>query len=347
MGETITVGPEGGQVRILSEDGAVWGAGALVAPAGAGLCVLTCAHVVTAALGLDDGARPEAREGAGQPVVDLPGRGWSARADVLTEAWSPPPPLDSPPPGALLTDRGDLAVLALHDGGHRLPRGAGPLPVAAHSPTDGRRVAIVGYPRGAPAGLVATAHPTGRGGACPEWVQLDGLHMTGAPVERGFSGAGVWDPADRRLVGIVTAALTERTAKVAWMLPVEAVTRLWPPLAAAVRAAPARACDPPSVEEQYELADALLDVPQIGHDSGRLLRAQLPAPVRRTAPDHPWPRQHLQGLVQSCMDHRGGCAALRAAVLALGAGSRSAEQAVAVLDRICCSAEPVAGGLDD
>ncbi|MFF5008771.1 hypothetical protein ACFY3G_38795 [Streptomyces phaeochromogenes] len=116
----------------------------------------------------------------------------------------------------------------------------------------------------------------------------------------------------------------------------EAAARLWPPLAGALRAPALRACSLPSVEETYRLAEALLDVPQIGHDSGRLLRQQLPASVRRNVPDHPWPRQQLQALVQACVEQPGGCAALRAVVRSLGGGSTPAGAALAVLDRVCC-----------
>ncbi|WP_322973454.1 effector-associated domain 2-containing protein [Actinacidiphila soli] len=323
------MGPERGQVRVLSPDGALWGAGVLVAPRGTTAHVLTCAHVVTAALGGP----------CGELVVDLPGRAWSAPARPLAEGWSPTPPPGEPAPGAALADSGDFAVLVLGAGHPHLPRGCGPLPLAPCGIPDDRRVAVIGYPRGAPAGLIATARVTGGGGPCPEWVQLDGLRTTGAVVERGFSGAAVWDPVRRRVIGLITAAHTNRTVKVAWMLPVEAAVRLWPPLAGAVRPPIPRPCTPPTVEQQYQLADALLDVPQIGYDSGRTLRDALPPAVRRNIPDHPWPRQQLQALVRTCADHQDGCPALRAAVLNLGGDSVSARAAVDILDRICCVGE--------
>ncbi|MFE1800367.1 trypsin-like peptidase domain-containing protein [Streptomyces sp. NPDC059517] len=333
---------------MLSTDGVLYGAGVLVAPTGTGIHVLTCAHVVAAALWLPGEGRQSGADGrkAGAPegelLVDLPGRAWSAVVRPVPEGWSPPPSLEHLFPGQALGDRGDLAVLAPRDGSPLPDLRQGPLPLAECGPADDRRVAIIGYPRGAPAGLIATARVTGRGGPCPEWVQLDGVRTTGAVVERGFSGAAVWDPAIRRVIGLVTAAAKDRTAKVAWMLPMEAAARLWPPLTGALRAsAPwvrsSRACSQPSLEETYELAEALLDVPQIGHDSGRLLRGQLPAAVRRNVPDHPWPRQQLQGLVQACVDQTGGCAALRAAVAGLGGGSAPAAVALDVLARVCCA----------
>lgn len=327
------MGPERGQVRVLARDGSLSGAGVLVARQGAAPHVLTCAHVVTGALG----------EPSGTLIVDLPGRDWSAPAHPLAEGWSPPPPLDDPVPGTDLTGHGDLAVLALGPGHPGLPLGCGPVPLARCGPPDGQRVSVIGYPRGASAGIIATARLAGTGGACPEWVQLDGLRPTGAVVERGFSGAAVWDPARRRVIGLVTAAHTDRSAKVAWMLPVEAAVRLWPPLAGAVRGPGRQRCTPPSLEQRYALADALLDVPQIGYDSGRTLRAELPPPIRRNIRDHVFPRQQLQAVVESCTGHEDGCRALRSAVLNLGGGSVAAGEAAALLSRICCTGEGGSG----
>ncbi|MFF0445150.1 trypsin-like peptidase domain-containing protein [Streptomyces sp. NPDC004609] len=255
-------------------------------------------------------------------------------------AWSPAPPLNGTDPGAALDGSADFAVLALDAGHPGFPRGCGPLPLARCGTPEGQPVAVIGYPRGAPAGLIATARLTGGGGPCPDWVQLDGLQTTGAAVERGFSGAAVWDPARRRVIGLVTSAYTDRTAKVAWMLPVEAAVRLWQPLAGAVRAPARRPCTPPPLERQYELADALLDIPQIGYDSGRTLRDALPPAVRRNIRDHAWPRQQLQAVVEGCTDQPDGCPALRSAVLTLGGGSSSALRAVALLDGICCAGGP-------
>lgn len=329
------MGPERGQVRVLSPDGSLWGAGVLVVPAGNTAHVLTCAHVVAAATAAS----------VGKLVVDLPGHDWSAPVDLLPGVLSSAPPLTPTTPGPGSTANADFAVLTLGAGHPRLPHGRGPLPVLPCGPPDGRRVMVLGYPRGAPAGLIATARLTGRGGPCPDWIQLDALRTTGAAVERGFSGAAVWDPDRRRVIGLITAAHTDRAVRTAWMLPVEVALRLWPPLSGALRPADPPPCVPPSVQQQYELADALLDVPQIGHDSGRTLREALPAAVRRNVRDHAWPRQQLQAIVHACTDQRGGCAALRAAVLDLGGGSVSAQTAADLLDRTCCSSEPPPEGV--
>ncbi|GGX93567.1 VMAP-C domain-containing protein [Streptomyces hiroshimensis] len=269
--------PNLGQVRALSPDGSLWGAGILVAPRtpnGAALHVLTCAHVVISATGGPPaGGLGELGE-LGELTVDFPGRNWSAAARPVPGGWAPPPPLGHVPPGTALAGSADLAVLALDPGHPLLPRDCGPLPLAPCGSPDGRRVSVIGYPRGAPAGLIATAVLTGGGGPCPDWLQLDALHTTGAVMEHGFSGAAVWDPDRGRVIGLVTAAHTDRTVKAAWMLPVEAAVRLWPPLAGAVgdqavsdrppddRSVGPRRCTPPPPEYGGPEADVRQEPPR-------------------------------------------------------------------------------------
>ncbi|MFF7673794.1 trypsin-like peptidase domain-containing protein [Actinacidiphila glaucinigra] len=318
-----------------SSDGTLWGAGVLVALGELGTHILTCAHVVADAM-----ADPP----NGSLVVDLPGRGWSAQARPVPGAWSDVPEMAHTATGTSCVDDADFAVLALDGRPPRLPGGCGPLPLAACGSPEARRVAVIGYPGGAAAGLIATARLAGAGGPCPDWVQLDGLHATGVAVTRGFSGAAVWDPLRGGVIGIVTAAYTDRGSKIAWMLPSEVAVRLWPPLGAALRVAPVRPVESPTIEELYELADALLEVPQIAHDSGRTLREALPSHVRRNIRDHSWPRQQLLAVVQACTDHRDGCTALRSAVLLLGDDAVSAVHAVGILDRIHERGEGGSGG---
>lgn len=306
------------------------GAGVLVRVEAA-LHVITCAHVVTAA----DGQH-------GPVVVDLPGRGWSAPARSLAAAWSPAPLLDARSPGVGDAAAGaDFAVLAVEAGRRDLPPGAAPAILAACGDPDDRSVSIIGYPRGAPAGLIATARLAGRGGPHPGWMQLTGLLPTGPVVERGFSGAAVWDASRQGVIGLVTAAHGVKEVRAAWMLPIEVAIECWPPLAQAP-AAPTTAspCRPPTRRQRYELADALLEVPQIAFDSGRMLREELPPQLRHGIRDHPVPRQQLVLVVDACIDHQGGCRVLRNAVTDLGGGSRSASTAVELLERSCCELLP-------
>jgi len=192
---------------------------------------------------------------------------------------------------------------------------------------------------GAPHGLWSTARLVGRGGPHPDWVQLEGLGLTGARVGPGFSGAGVWDPAARRVVGMVTAAYTDQQARVAWMLPLEAAAVVWPDLASVMDSPaqsgpppPDRWADPPSDKDQFALADALLNVPQVEEDHGAALRGLLPAPIRRAVRTHTRPRLQLFFLVQACAEHRDGRRALVDALRLLDDESQAAKAALGLFE---------------
>ncbi|GGZ86478.1 hypothetical protein GCM10010329_02900 [Streptomyces spiroverticillatus] len=337
------MGPEAGQVRVLSPNGGLAGAGFLVAPDGSRLYVLTCAHVVTAVTGrtaaVGDG------DGSDIVIVDLPGQGWSAEARVVEGSWSPTPLLDVQDPGHGAQNCGDFAALAVARGAPRLPDGCGPLPLAACGPPEGQSVLVRGYPGGLSDGVVATGSLVGTGGACPRWVQFEGTRATGAAFEGGFSGAAVWDPVRRAVIGLVTAAHNERDTKVAWMLPIEAAAGFWTPLGAALRPPEVRSCRPPAARAQRELVEALLDIPLIDQDSGRGLRMALPRAVRRNVSDQLPPFQHVQALTGGCFELSGGCPTLRRTVEELCGDTAATRKALAVLDRLCCGAAAGPGAL--
>ncbi|MFE9311356.1 trypsin-like peptidase domain-containing protein [Streptomyces sp. NPDC006706] len=312
-----------GRVRVLSARGSVHGAGVLVRPG----TVLTCAHVVTSALGAVGGQAGGApRESV---VVDVPGRPdvEAGEAAVVPDGWFPGPLAGG--------SDGDLAVLSTDwsPPADVLPARLGPC-----GEPDRREVGVYGHPAGAPDGLWSSARLTGRGGPHRDWVQLEGLGTTGVPVERGFSGAGVWDPAARRVVGLVTAAYTDRQAKVAWMLPLESAARLWPGLAPALvpsrPPAPRRSPEPPSDKSQFALADALLNVPQVEDDDAAALRRLLPAPIRRAVRTSPRPRLQLFYVVQACADHRDGRQALIDALRLLDDDSAPAGAVLELIDEL-------------
>ncbi|MEU6810950.1 trypsin-like peptidase domain-containing protein [Streptomyces sp. NPDC046831] len=314
--------PALGRVRVLSPHGAVVGAGLLVMPG----TVLTCAHVVAwaAGPGTDRTAVP-----AGPVLVDTPAHPEVApgTAFVAPGGWFPGPLSGG--------TEGDFAVLRTD----WAPAG-GPAPARLGScgEPDRREVSMYGHPASAPAGLLVTARLAGRGGPHPDWVQLDGLGPTGAWISQGFSGAGVWDPAARRVVGVVTAVYTEAQAKVGWMLPLEAVAARWPELGPRLerpaRVAPQRPPEPPPDRDQFALADALLSVPQIEEDGGAALRRLLPARIRHTIRTSARPRLQLFYVVQACADHRDGRQALLDAVRLLDDESRPARAALGLLERL-------------
>ncbi|MET9961776.1 trypsin-like peptidase domain-containing protein [Streptomyces sp. NPDC006326] len=200
-------------VRVTDEDGNVGGAGFLVAPD----LVLTCAHVVSDALG-----RPRDEEQAGSTVtVDLPLDENAAAADgprrwpAVVERWVPIRP------GRI----GDIALLRLRE---PVP-GAQPLRMAdPHSVLEHGALAV-GFTGGEP----AETWFRGRfGGATSEgWLQLSRADGESAHIRRGFSGSPVWDGELGAVVGLMVAAQPEQDAQLGYVLRTRAILREIPELA--------------------------------------------------------------------------------------------------------------------
>ena len=201
------------QVRIPAVDGTVAGGG-IALPGGT---ILTCAHVVDAAL-----LRPRR---AGAPAhgtaleVDVPGPGGFSRrtAHLIGEAWD---------------TAGDTALLRLAPGPGADPEPARLLPRMGRIERTGRPlpVRIRGHPAllgdQAPHGLVAAAQVVGYGvfeGA----AQLNLAPDQPVRITQGFSGCGVRADDDGGVVGIVRSALFGAGAGadglLAAMTPVESV----------------------------------------------------------------------------------------------------------------------------
>ncbi|QDQ13001.1 S1 family peptidase [Streptomyces spectabilis] len=321
--------PAAGRVRVLTSAGALRGAGIMVAPGS----VLTCAHVVAGALRQESSTAP-----VGAVGLDVGGHPDLARgeATVVADGWFPGP-LDGARGGAGDgAGGGDLAVLTTT---WQPPPGVGCARLGPCGDPDRREVHVYGHPARAPDGLWSRASLVGRGGPHRDWVQLDGLDSATAWIEPGFSGAAVWDPATGRVVGMVTAALGDRATRAAWMLPMEAAARLWPALAPAVNghappgAAP-RAPKPPTDHQQFALADALLRVSLVEEDRAATLRRLLPPHIRHGVRDHPRPRLQVFYVVQACVDHHDGRAALVAALRLLDESSAAAGAALALIDEV-------------
>ncbi|WP_017600474.1 trypsin-like serine peptidase [Nocardiopsis lucentensis] len=186
------------QLRVADRNGlALHGAAALVTPHH----VVTCAHVVRAAVG---------DAGPGSRVhVDAPrgADGWTAMAQVLPDGWwwreaSP----------------WDVAVL-------RLDRPAPARPAVLAGPARvGDRVRVVGFAQ-SPSGRWVTGSVAGSGGSHPEYVQIDTDPGTGTVFTRGFSGGGVREESTDALVGIVCEAATE--GRLGWMIPMTEIRPVW------------------------------------------------------------------------------------------------------------------------
>jgi hypothetical protein len=196
--------------------------------------VVTCAHVIASALGTGEmsapvppGSRPMPQGPAGAVTIDfphcadLPGSS-THTARVMPGGWYP-------------GDMGDLALLEVP--------GSDPLPDAAPLRPAGepvrQMISVFGHPAGLENGVWARAMLIGRRGGRTEWIQLDGLTSTGKRIQRGFSGAGVWDEQNEAVIGCVVASDRAELDKIAWMIPLEVILECWPELRSGLRRAPA------------------------------------------------------------------------------------------------------------
>ncbi|OUC12063.1 MAG: hypothetical protein B0A82_24515 [Alkalinema sp. CACIAM 70d] len=180
-------------VRIYGDDGAIVGAGFLVAPG----YIVTCAHVVNDALRRDrtERKKPEVCQEISvdfplaprSPIVSCP----SVQTRVL--GWAP---IDCH------TAFQDIAVLEPIS---KIPAQVQSIPVKLHC--ERSRVMLKGFPVGFDdAAIVPELSIKGRTGR--SLIQLNNEGKTGIPPQPGFSGAPVWDREQQAAVGmlVLTAA---------------------------------------------------------------------------------------------------------------------------------------------
>ncbi|MFJ9011461.1 trypsin-like peptidase domain-containing protein [Streptomyces canus] len=277
--------------------------------AGAGLLltdntVLTCAHVVEASLRLrrsETGDPPP-----GTVLVDFPAALEGTEpipARVADGGWLRHPPA------------GDLAVLELEA---PPPSSVRPAPVGRCGTESGVLVSVFGHPAAVPNGLWARGWVVGQGGPLPGWRQIDGLDAVGAAVERGFSGAGVWDLGRGLVVGVLASVLTPRRTdsaaaapRVAWMIPLDALDLGHLPATPAAGPITDRAAPPSSL---WPLVDRLLAMESFRVDAGTQLLAQLPAEIAAGTTRSTNPRLQLYHVVSRCGEFTVGPTALTRAV---------------------------------
>ncbi|WP_190126713.1 S1 family peptidase [Streptomyces inusitatus] len=209
--------------RILSADGRPEGAGFRVGRRE----VITCAHVVAAALGLPS----DTRESPGSRLwIDFPLAGRGTRVPARVAAWTPLRPDGS----------GDIAVLEL------LADPPAKAPVARlvqDAAGPDRRVRAFGFPHGYDDGAWSVGWLRGATGA--GWLQYDTDPASEHRVEQGFSGAPVWDVAEGGVVGMVVAADTGAGVRTAYLIPVRTLRESWSALAvSALPACPFRSLEP-------------------------------------------------------------------------------------------------------
>src|SRR5664280_531387 len=175
--------------------------------------VVTCAHVVLAALGA--GERDPLPPGEVGVPLDFPAAdGEPVWATVDRDAWRP---VDA-------DGRGDVAVLQLSS---PLPA-IEPAPLRAPTALRDHTFSTHGFPPGEPWGVTAVGVLRGREGPGWQWVRVENTGFVGRPVERGFSGAPVWDDQLGAVVGMVVAQDRRREARGAYAIPVAVLAQAWP-----------------------------------------------------------------------------------------------------------------------
>ncbi|CAM3690224.1 trypsin-like peptidase domain-containing protein [Kibdelosporangium persicum] len=202
-------------VRIHDVEGRVVGGGFLVSDR----LVVTCAHVVSQALGCDD---PQLLP-VGEIEVSFPfADGPAVTSVALTEAWFP----------ITVDGQGDMAVLTL-----RSPAPPGTLAAPLSRPVSawGHHYRTHGFPRGMTGGVWARGTVTGPVGPGWDWIQIEDEKPSGHLIQPGFSGSPVWDDELRSVIGMVVAQDRLREARTAYMIPIRVLARLWPPLEESIR----------------------------------------------------------------------------------------------------------------
>jgi hypothetical protein len=203
------------QVSILGRTGTPVGGGVIVPPR----YVLTCAHVVTQALGQewedDPGAIVTIGLNSGLRLQGSPGGGHRYTGGSRHEDFS------------VLTVHGDLSAA-----GGRFPTSHRHLSLGSYA--DKRHMRVYGYPQGQPDGVWADCLTAGPGGPDSSLIQLNDAPDTGRRAARGYSGCGVKDAMTARVAGLAVQRDRAPDAGVTWMIPMARLARTWPPLRAAL-----------------------------------------------------------------------------------------------------------------
>lgn len=216
--------PEAFTVRIAGPDGRPGGLGVLVA----GRYVVTCAHVVNAALGLTSLSQPWPRDrvrvefpllGAGDAgVPGVPGVAGNARIEASIVKWLPPPA-----PGVAGDDIAGLELAT----GSMLPARAKAARLGIQPPRPGDQLHVFGYPSTPPrpdGGWVPTtvAGVVGNGR-----LQLDSAPDAALRIQPGFSGGPVLDHATGRIVGLLAMA-ARNEARDSYAISADRLRLAWP-----------------------------------------------------------------------------------------------------------------------
>jgi hypothetical protein len=193
--------------RIYNKHGKVVGAGFLVTQ----YHFLTCAHVVTAALGIATNTQDPPTEII---EVDFPliAPGQKVKAKVVF--WQPVNPGQS---------KEDIAGLQIEE---TLPTGVSPVHLVTTSDYWQHKFRIFGFPQGHDTGVWADGEL--RDVQATRWIQIEAIKVPGYQIEPGFSGSPIWDESLQGVVGMAVAAEKKREGvKAAFMMPTTVLVETW------------------------------------------------------------------------------------------------------------------------
>ncbi len=198
---------ESSVVRIYSKSGKVIGAGFLVSSKQ----VLTCAHVVTDALGIP---RTTQEQPDGVINLDFPLLAAKQLFAAKLIFWQPVNPNEV---------FEDIAGLELETA---LPDTAQPAQLVTSEDLWGHPFRVLGFPAGQPNGVSASGVLRSR--IANGWVQLEDVKQAGYRLEPGFSGAPVWDEELQGVAGMAVAAEMNRVdVKAAFIIPTSILVNAW------------------------------------------------------------------------------------------------------------------------
>jgi len=203
----IQTGKDAGIAKVLVRDGSAHaGMGIVVDPR----CVITCAHVVNAALERDESTADEPREDI-NVIFPMSREPVPFRAKIA--GWRP----------SGLMPKDDIAVLSLAS---EIPEEVGIATLAdiSKASPDGDELSIFGLARGDFLGNHVAARFKGPTSAA--WVQLNSVNTEF--IEEGFSGSAVWNERQSAVLGMVVAKNAPGRQRVAYMIPSAELNEFWP-----------------------------------------------------------------------------------------------------------------------
>lgn len=193
--------------RIYHSNGAVIGAGFLVS----GEYVLTCAHVITQALSLPQNTKEMPND---LIELDFPLIAPGNKLKAQVSFWQPVSSTE-------LVE--DIAGLKLNS---QLLNTVQPPRLVEAEDSWEHPIRIFGFPKGHNDGIWASGvlrDVTGK-----NWLQIEDIKESGYQVEKGFSGAPVWDEQLAGVVGMAVAAETKReNTKAAFLISTKVLRQTW------------------------------------------------------------------------------------------------------------------------